>query len=928
MHGMYKRRLAGDEVEVDVDCGTYLMKAIAKKPRHDQPPPMFTSPLQTSWPRGWHEDCTDKYEDLVHNLLQAAVNDDQQTIRNLLYKYPRIPNGMEYGESALYVAAFYGKLEAVKILLDSGADVNITSQEIRDFCCSRRGGGRTDLFHMTPLHTAALHGYDQIIMALLEKKADLEIYNDHHETALHLAIKKGHLSTVNLLLRNGANAQALASDGKTALHLAVENAQAQLIDLLVLKKIDINARDRNQQTALHKAAMHDNIGVVQKLLAYDPNIDVADAEGNTPLHLAVQRNDMPMAKLLLQYHPDIGVLNVAGDMPLHIAMRNQDIRLAALLLDCHANAETLIHSPINYHQLRATFLKNAILQGNLELVVLLLSKGADPVRLDAAGRNALFYAITAERGPKPSIIELLAENHIDINSCGNETSLDVAVGCNSPEVAATLIRLGASIRDSACLATAASRGYNEILHLLLNNFHGQEFANEYLEGLKQAAANNHPGTMRLFIDHAGYRDAQNWQEQLTRSLLEAIIRGHYEVAQVYLDHDVPLPQKCLHAAIRSRQEGLVRTLVLQKNVDLSERSTDGLLPEEIATSWPIHNFLTVTMPTTQRLIRAIVQGNYDEFTACLNGGVELIYKDSQGNTPLHHAAIHCRLRMIKDLLGHGANPTMMNNDGMTAVYLAAGKPGCLGIFMHAATPQDIVERRFAETRAVELFNHMIQFDGHVAQKRKIKEQIRRQSKYIGTGLSVLAGGLSAIGLIKQARQHGPKVISKFGIKWTALTALICALLYKKVPQTLNDWRIQQPAALHTIFQDHSPFYDDDDWWWQCSRRRRLMYAPVKVARLIYAPVKIFGEIVTRSLPCACKILCRSICNSWGLCRIRRQVLEDNQRINASEDAFRIQIDRARLQPGFIRGKFNELIQQHPLQTQRAQNMFEQTIGLF
>ncbi|WP_339905878.1 ankyrin repeat domain-containing protein, partial [uncultured Cyclobacterium sp.] len=63
--------------------------------------------------------------------------------------------------------ATFGKTQAAELLIKSGADINAKSSD-----------------GSTPLHTAAFYGRVEIVRALLEKKADIAVKNSYDATAL------------------------------------------------------------------------------------------------------------------------------------------------------------------------------------------------------------------------------------------------------------------------------------------------------------------------------------------------------------------------------------------------------------------------------------------------------------------------------------------------------------------------------------------------------------------------------------------------------------------------------------------------------------------------------------------------------------------------------------------------------------------------
>ena len=102
----------------------------------------------------------------------------------------------------VFKAAGDGNLEALKQHIAAGTDLNQRSPD----------GQKT-----TPLITAAALGRVQVVKALIEAKADLNLQNKDGSTALHTAAFLCHPEIVEALLKAGADKAIKTNTGGTAL---------------------------------------------------------------------------------------------------------------------------------------------------------------------------------------------------------------------------------------------------------------------------------------------------------------------------------------------------------------------------------------------------------------------------------------------------------------------------------------------------------------------------------------------------------------------------------------------------------------------------------------------------------------------------------------------------------------------------------------
>nr|XP_043622186.1 ankyrin repeat-containing protein At5g02620 [Erigeron canadensis] len=192
------------------------------------------------------------------------------------------------GETPLYVAAEYGYVDLVRLLIDQ---CDITTASIK----ANNG--------FDALHIAAKQGDLDILKVLMEAHPELSMTVDiSNTTALHTAAMQGNIDVMNYLLEIESSLASIArSNGKTALHSASRNGHVQVVKALLEKAPGISARnDKKGQTALHMAAKCQNHEVVGELIKADPSlINMVDAKGNTALHIAARKARVQIIKMLL-----------------------------------------------------------------------------------------------------------------------------------------------------------------------------------------------------------------------------------------------------------------------------------------------------------------------------------------------------------------------------------------------------------------------------------------------------------------------------------------------------------------------------------------------------------------------------------------------------------------------------------------------------
>ena len=156
------------------------------------------------------------------NIYDAAALGRLSQVAALLEANPELarmhaPDGF----SALGIAAYFGRPEALDLLLSAGADPNAASR---------------NAMQVTPLHSACActdaAAALRMTEALLAAGADPNVAQEGGWTPLHQAAAQGRLHIIEILLDRGAEAGSRNDDGRTPADMAVEKGHDDAAELL------------------------------------------------------------------------------------------------------------------------------------------------------------------------------------------------------------------------------------------------------------------------------------------------------------------------------------------------------------------------------------------------------------------------------------------------------------------------------------------------------------------------------------------------------------------------------------------------------------------------------------------------------------------------------------------------------------------------
>ena len=228
------------------------------------------------------------------------------------------------GDTALMTAASQSHKECIEILVEAGADVNLTNAV-----------GKTALMFML-----SRNGSSECLNYLLQARADVNIETEYGCTAIQCAAQNTNQENLQLLINAGANVNINSHNTMTPLEVACYHGITTNAEVLIKSGTDVNVTDNYTfKNALICAAMCGNHECVDLLIKSGADVNKpaeglsatwgVSHPGDTALMHTASMRDHRSVNLLIQAGADVNALNARGECALDQAT---DVKCLRLLL--------------------------------------------------------------------------------------------------------------------------------------------------------------------------------------------------------------------------------------------------------------------------------------------------------------------------------------------------------------------------------------------------------------------------------------------------------------------------------------------------------------------------------------------------------------------------------------------------------------------
>lgn len=616
----------------------------------------------------------DRADNSGYTPLMHAVKEKQAVLVAALLKAgARWDATARYGDSALTLAIDHGDPAVLNALVDGKADIwNAT------------------VWNVPLIIYAASSGKRGIVEELLRVGADMPDLCGSR--ALARCARAGETKAMKTLLEADADPNHKAADGHTAFTLAAANGKDSALTALLKKhtsdewKQTLQAQSDNQgRTALMLATLNNKVNTVEYLLKNQADAHRRDFAGRTAMLWAASHADARMMRALLEHGATHLCADDRGDTIFIVAAEHDNMAVIDLISQpLYKNSHFTVNTP---NKDGDTALIKAARRGHLDMVKLLLNKGANLLHTNKAGRTAIHEAVASGHAEVAAALQRAVDLLPPVYPFADGL---LRLLENVPLISGALperVPVRASEIDAngnSLMLLAAAHGQDGFLDELLKGHAIAEGDREQAwENARNSDNDSYPLAARSQLAVLSGRPSIDIEEKNLEgmtALCLATREGHYGAVKLLIENGAKV-EGALVTYTPNCKEFITPLWLASRLRPCAPASASPGRKEPLshAPELLVHLLLAsgarddIDRPSWQGqtpLIAAAGAGQAAVVRLLIKNGAKVDRTDSQSLTPMMHAAWHGHNDVVEILLNHGAAPNV-RKDELSPLILAA-----------------------------------------------------------------------------------------------------------------------------------------------------------------------------------------------------------------------------------------------------------------